>query len=283
MGVKNKREARCRNLVVISDTHAGCRLALCPPEGALLDDGGRYMPSKLQLSLWAWWEEFWGEWVPGVTHGEQFTVVHNGDAIDGKHHDSCTQISQNIEDQVELAYRILAPVVKACGGRYYHVRGTEAHVGKSAQHEEALAKRLGAIPNSEGQHARWELWKEVGTGLVHFSHHIGTTGSNGYEATAVHRELIEAFTEAGRWGERPPSVICRSHRHRCIETRIPVAGGGYATSFVTAGWQLKTPFAYRIAGARQSQPQIGGSIIRQGDEELHTRHRVWSLARPVAE
>src|SRR5260370_29961508 len=44
-----------------------------------------------------------------------------------------------------------------------------------------------AIPTPDGQHARWELWKQVGKGLVHFSHHIGTTGTNHYESTAVHK------------------------------------------------------------------------------------------------
>lgn len=28
------------NIVCFSDTHSGCRLALCPPEGVDLDDGG---------------------------------------------------------------------------------------------------------------------------------------------------------------------------------------------------------------------------------------------------
>jgi hypothetical protein len=233
------------------------------------------------LDIWEKWIEFWQTWVPKVTCNEPYVVVHNGDVIDGIHHNSTTQISHNIEDQIELAYQVLAPVVEKCQGRYYHVRGTEAHVGKSALYEEQLAKRLGAIP-LKGQYARWELWKEVGKGLVHFMHHIGTTGSNHYESTAVHKELIEAFTEAGRWGRRPPDVVCRSHRHRCIETRVP-NGIGYATSFVTPGWQLRTPFAYRIAGGRQALPQIGGSLIRQGDEELYTRHCVWTMQRPCLE
>ena len=73
----------------------------------------------------------------------------------------------------------------------------------------------------------------------------------------IHVVEKRPFTEAGRWGNKPPDVVVRSHRHRCIETRIPNAKG-YATSFVTAGWQLKTPFAYRIADGRQALPQIGG-------------------------
>ncbi len=272
-----------RNIVVISDTHFGCRLALCPPEGVQLDDGGHYSPSDAQKAIWAWWEHFWHEWVPQVTHGEPFSVVHNGDAMDGTHHGSTTQISQNLMDQREMGYRVLKPIVDLCEGRYYHVRGTEAHVGKSAADEEELAKRLEAVPNDEGQYARWDLWMGIGKdSLCHFSHHIGTTGSNHYESTAVHKELNEAFTEAGRWSCQPPNVVVRSHRHRCIETRIPGARG-YASSLVTPGWQLKTPFAYRIAGGRQAQPQIGGCLIRQGDEELHTRHCVWTPPRPRVE
>jgi hypothetical protein len=32
-----------------------------------------------------------------------------------------------------------------------------------------------------------------------------------------------------------------------------------------------------------SQPQIGGILIRCGDEELHTRAQVWAMGRPKTE
>jgi PTS system nitrogen regulatory IIA component len=38
-------------------------------------------------------------------------------------------------------------------------------------------------------------------------------------------ELAEAYTEAGRWRNRPPDVIVRGHRHRHIEIRVPTALG----------------------------------------------------------
>jgi hypothetical protein len=59
-----RKRTRVRNLIVISDTHCGCRLALHPPECSRLDDGGRYMPSEFQLALWEYWQIFWKEWVP---------------------------------------------------------------------------------------------------------------------------------------------------------------------------------------------------------------------------
>jgi len=230
------------------------------------------------------WTEFWQEWVPRVTKGEPYAVVMNGDALDGVHHNSVTQVSHNLKDQSAIAYTVLSEITNKAKDGYYHVRGTEAHVGKSAQEEERLAEALGAIPNEQGQHARWELWKRVGSSqgghLCHFLHHIGTTGSAAYESTAVHKELVEAFVEAGRWGDEPPQVVVRSHRHRHYEIRI-ATGKGYGISTVTPAWQLKTPYTYRIPGSRLAQPQFGGVLIRAGDEELHTRFFVRRIERPT--
>jgi hypothetical protein len=75
------------------------------------------------------------------------------------------------------------------------------------------------------------------------------------------------------------AIVGNSHRHRNAEVRIQTYKG-FATVCTTAAWQLKTPFAYRIAGARQSLPQIGGTLVRAGDEDCYTRHFVKSLSRP---
>lgn len=281
---KAKGKDTPRQAIVVSDIHAGCRMGLCPTGCIPLDDGGYYTPSPIQEKMWAMWQNFWKVWVPRVTQGEPYDVVFNGDALDGNHHEGVTQISHNMEDQLRIAEMCLLPVARGAA-RYYHIRGTEAHVGKSAQYEEMLARRLDAIPNAEGQHARWELWHRVSGHLVHFMHHIGTTGSAAYEATAVHKELTESFVESGRWGDQPPQIVVRSHRHRYL--KIEIGGGAgdaqedmeYCISVVTPAWQAKTPFTWKIPGARLSQPQFGGLLIRKGDEELHTRARVWRLAR----
>jgi hypothetical protein len=268
------------NLVVIADLHAGCRLGLCPSGPINLDDGGTYTPSRAQAVTWEWWNEFWNDWVPDVTRGEPFAVVVNGDAVDGRHHGAVTQISQNLSDQARIAKMILAPVRDRAAGGFYMIRGTEAHVGPSAENEENLARELGAIPNEEGQYSRHEAWFRLRDKyLVHCAHHIGTTGSMHYESTAPMKELTEAYIESARWNNEPPDVVVRSHRHRVIEDRA-LTYKGFATVCVTPGWQLKTPFAYRIAGARQALPQIGGTLVRAGDEDCYTRHFVKTLARP---
>ncbi len=275
-----------RNLIVFSDTHCGCRLGLCPPTPIALDSGGTYLASDFQRKVWSLWDEFWNVWVPDVTKGEPFDVVHNGDAIDGSHHNSTTQISHNLEDQSRIAELVLAPVVKQCkdsGGTYYHIRGTEAHVGQSGENEERLARSLGAKPNDQGQYARFDLWKRVGEDcLVHLLHHIGTTSSAAHESSAVNAELTAEYVEAARWHREPPDFIVRSHRHRSIAVDLNSAKG-YAAAIVTPAWQGKTPYVWKIPGARISEPQFGGIIIRRGDEEFYYRRKVWSVDRSPEE
>lgn len=288
--MKAKRSGnRTRNLVVVSDTHAGCRLGLCPPKPVPLDDGGSYSASEFQRKVWGLWLEFFDEFVPEATDGEPYDLVHNGDAIDGVHHSSTTQISQNIEDQLTIAETALRPEVEKCrkmGGTYYHIRGTEAHVGKSAVYEEQLARRLGAKPNGDGQSARYDLWKRVGGPdgpLVHLLHHVGTTSSSARETSAVNAELAAEFNEAAQWGRVPPDIITRSHRHRYSAIELPTKRGR-ATAVVTPGWQGKTPFAWKIAGARLTEPQFGGLVIRFNDEGVfYVRSFVKTLDRSPEE
>lgn len=273
-----------RNVIVISDLHCGCQFGLCPDKGITLDGGGRYVPSDNQKKVWQWWKLFWAEWVPKVTRGEPFALIVNGDTTDGRHHNSTTQISQNLSDQKNIAEEVLFPIVEQTD-TLFMTRGTSSHVGESGENEEMLAENLKAVPDSAGNNARNELFCLVGgeTGcLIHVAHHIGTTGSTHYESSAVMKEMSESYAEAGRWNNRAPDIIVRSHRHRNIEVRIPTANG-YGMGIVTPGWQLKTPFVYRIAGGRLTTPQFGGILIRQGDEEHYTRSRVWNITRPEAE
>lgn len=282
-----------RNLVVVSDTHCGCRLGLMNPEKLVyLDDGGNYTASDFQRKMWKLWREFWDEWVPEATQGEPYDLVHNGDVIDGVHHNSTTQISHNILDQLKIARAVLGPEVAVCkarGGTYYHIRGTAAHVGESSFYEEQLAESLGAKPNGLGQFARYDLWKRVGKSnkrvyapLVHLLHHIGTTSSAAHESSAVNAELTAEYVEAARWGREPPDYVVRSHRHRSIAVDLNSAKGD-AAGIVTPAWQGKTPFVWKVPGGRISEPQVGGIVIRQGDEKHYYRRKVWSFDRSEEE
>jgi hypothetical protein len=272
------------HVIVVSDIHAGCQYGLCPPGGITLDGGGHYDPSALQLKVWEWWREYWDSWVPKVTRGKRWALVLNGDTTDGRHHNSTTQISQNLADQKHLAEEILFPITEKASALFM-LRGTDAHVGQSGENEEMLAESLKAKQDEVGNYSRNEMWMMIRGGngcLVHFAHTIGTTGSMHYESTAPMKELSEAFSEAGRWNDRRPDVIVRSHRHRSIKIEVPT-DETYGIAIITPGWQLKTPFVYKIAGGRMSTPQFGGILICKGDEEHYTRSFVRSIKRSATE
>ena len=268
---------RIPNIVIISDEHCGSQFGLCPSR-IKLDGGGVYQRSPLQKKLGQYWEIWWQDYVPMLTKGEPYVVVNVGDTIDGRHHGATDQISQNLTDQVNIALEMLLPVISKAKG-YYHLRGTEAHGGISGETEEELAQQLHAIPDELGNYSRWALWMEMGEELIHFCHHIGVTQSQAYEGTALNKELSEAWAEAGRHGDKPPTVIVRAHRHR--QYQISLSGEyGMCLAIITPCWELKTPFSYRLALGRVGQPQIGGYVLRTGDEDkIYARYKVWRIER----
>jgi len=281
-------KAKTNNAVVVSDTHCGCELGLCPPQGAARSGGGRYTPSKFQRWLWRLWrDEFWGKFVPIATAGEPYVVVFNGDAIDGRHHNATTLITGNIAEQSRIFIDCMKAVLTSKCTAVYMTAGTEVHTGLNDEWVEPLARELGVVPDKTGRFIRPELYLRLGTkgrhqSLVHVAHHIGSSGVTAYETTAPHRELVEAMQNAARWREEVPTVICRSHRHIPVETRMMTANG-YATAVVTGCWQGKTPFVYRLMSGRVAPPQFGGLVIRSGDIDTFTRSAVWSLKRSRAE
>jgi hypothetical protein len=288
MPTKPKPAPRSKPITVaaiISDLHCGCQYGLCPPR-VTLDGGGIYRHSEWQALVWTWWLHYWRVWLPRVLREAgtpRWALVINGDSIDGRHHGSTTQVSQNLADQHKIAIESMKYAFdKIHPAAIYVIRGTEVHVGQSGEMEEQLAHDLGARPTSTGQYARQALWLQVGSGLAHILHHIGTCGSQSYEGTALSKEYTESCTESARWGYPAPDWVVRSHRHRNYECRLP-SRNGRATVLVTPAWQLKTPFAYRIAGARQSESQIGGCAIIAGSDEFYTRSYVQSLPREKPE
>lgn len=274
-----------RNIIVVSDLHCGCQYGLLT-RPVKVDGGGEFSPSPLQLEVAKCWREFWMDWVPSVTKGEPYIIVDNGDTIDGSHHNSTTQITHNLTDQRKIAESILDPILtqKNCKG-FYLIRGTEVHVGHSGDAEEQIAKDLGAIPTEDGLFSRWELRLRFGykDRLIHFTHHVGTTNSAAYESTAVYKELVEAYNEAGRYGNEPPAMVVRSHRHRNMKVEVPNRHG-MGTAICTPGWQLKTPFVFRGALGRSGNPHVGGILIRDGKEDgLYTRSMIWQVKQSQEE
>lgn len=269
-----------RNVVVVSDLHAGCRMGLHPDRELLLHGGMVSKPSQNQQKVWTHWRYFWDEFVPRVTKKEPFVLVINGDALEGQPSGAKTPISLNTDDQLVIAEACIKPQMRKAAALYM-TTGTENHVGKSAENERTLARMLGAVPDDNGEHARDAIWMDLHGHLVHFAHHVGTTSSTAYETTAPHREYAEFCARAARWNRRPPQLIVRSHRHSYVRPMV-MSAAGESGSVVTPGWQLKTPFAGRLVQGRAGEPQIGGVVLRVGSRMgLYTAAYVYEMERPT--
>lgn len=259
-----------RRLVVLSDGHVGSTVGLWP--GAhRVEGGGEYHANEYQL----WLRDCWTEMLTEVaTFRPKPVVVYNGDPIQGVNYRDGQLVTNKMDIQVDAALQLYRPLRKLAS-RWFQIRGTEWHEGKSAEFVELMAARLDAEPDpSSGQWSWWELYLDVGGPVVHFAHHVGVSSVPWYEATVPLRDTLMQLAELWRfYGERAPNVrmVVRSHRHRYIHVDAPPD----IHVVVTPAWQLKTAFGYKRATAMV--PQIGYVVIEWDGQELLVRPRIFAL------
>lgn len=269
-------------LAVVSDVHCGSTLAAAPPEGVRLDDGGKYVPSKVQSWIWQCWEEYWA-WIDGERRGAEAELwtVYNGDAYEGDHHGTSQIISKNPEAQGYVSDRTFGVPLGLRPARQFVVRGTVAHVGEGGCSEEALAKKLQAEKDEEaGTWSWWHLRLEVNGLLIDCQHH----GRAGYrpwtESSAASLLAANIWYEHARRGERSPDLAFRAHVHKFADS-----GTMQPTRLiVTPSWQAKTAHTHKVAP--ESIADIGGVLLLvkpDGTYDLKTKlfpHRLPSVWTP---
>jgi hypothetical protein len=160
------------------------------------------------------------------------------------------------------------------------VRGTQAHVGKGAWIEEAIAQDLDNTINQAVSPASWYHFRGMFGGVKFDVAHHASMGrlphteknaANKIAATILYRYRVDMDQPA-------PDVAIRSHNHRRADS-----GGNYPTfALCTRCWSLATEYAYRIGG-ENSLADIGGHVFQcEGGEYKHTemayeprKGRIW--------
>jgi len=248
--------------VGVSDMHTGSTVGLCPP-GVELDDGGTYKPSPPQRWLWRNWVSMWRDYGEMKRHtGLPLVVFINGDAGDGDHHDTPQIITRNPATQLRIAARVLEPVLDVADVHFI-IRGTEAHVGKSAWIEELIAEDTGAVPCTDTMHSWWHLLAEIGGVTFDIKHHPESGSmrpwTKGAEANRMAAILLYQYAASG---DRPPDIALRAHKHSFNDS-----GYNHRTRvFTTPAWQFDTAFVHRIGAGGGINPK--GSLYftcRDGD------------------
>lgn len=252
-------------LVVVADTHIGSTVALCPP-AVPLDDGGSYTPSAGQRWLWSCWLDFWTQvMATRPSGGGKRYVVHLGDICEGDHHETSQIVSRNPATMLDLAITVLEPV-RQWADHMFVIRGTEAHAGKSAAMEEAIADDLNCTRDMARDTASWwHLLLEVQGVRIDCAHQpISASGRPWTRANGANVLAFATFSEYAEHGERPPDIALRAHLHRFSDS-----GSNYVTRAVIApAWQLGTAYSNRRWPGQLAD--IGGQIwtITDGQPEL---------------
>lgn len=264
-------------LAITSDIHVGSTLAMVPPEGVTLDDGGTYQPSKAQRWQWECWEDFWS--LVGTVrkrHKAALYNIYNGDLFEGDHHGTPQLVSRNPESASYLADRIFGVPLALSPERQFIVRGTEAHVGPSGASEEAFGRHIKAERGPENRWSWWHLRLPVNGIVVDFQHHPGTRGGLPWTAPqAAQRLAFWVWSEHHLHGDEPPALAIRSHTHVHRDSF-----DAYPTrAIITPAWQLKTAHAHKVAA--NSLADIGGLIVVvEPDGSYEVTAKTYKVALP---
>jgi len=274
-------------IAVCGDLHCGSTVGLCPPEGLELDDGGMYEPSDAQNWLWHCWESAWKQ-VKAITKREKFTLIINGDAIDGDHHRTAQIASPLTGLHVHCALEALRVPLALKPKEVHVIRGTPAHVGRSGDAEEGIARAL------KGQ--LWPVIKDPDTGTMSsyrrridvegvrldVAHH-GRMGqrahtvrsyANLYGFDIWAERMLEAY-QAMRDSDdplkefnerRPPDIAVRSHNHRYNDSGYDHRGITRVVSM--PAWQFATEYVHRIAAESLADIGIVLLICDEGKVEV---------------
>lgn len=233
-----------RQVVVVSDIHAGSTVAICPPVLELAE-GLEVRPNALQSWFWQCWLDLLA-WIDQETGGEPFALILNGDLIEGDHHRTDQIIGRNIADHLAVAEAVLEPLVKRAA-KTFITRGTECHVGDI---EAAIGKIFKTEANPEnGRHAFDRLALDVcGVRLV-ARHHVSTTSRPWLESNGLGMELASEQLHAARNGEPQPRILCVGHRH--VAGHVVVNEG---LCLATPAWQGLTRHGHKVVGAARCKP-----------------------------
>lgn len=264
------------SIITISDTHINSAVALCPPV-INLDDGGTYHASRLQSELWRFWLDFW-EWA--ATFPAPRVLLHLGDLgeLDTKRR-TVQLVSANKATILRTVLETLAPALDVCE-RAYFIRGTMAHIGKSAWLEETIASDLDITARCNDSCASfWHLRRTSDGVRIDAAHHASLGANAGMGANRFAERICAAYNAMD---EPLPHLALRAHNHRKGDS-----GDNWPVRAIyLPAWSAITEFGYR-SGYENSLADIGGLAIvcAGGTYEIHKRpyklatdKRVWRLA-----
>jgi hypothetical protein len=277
-------------VAVCGDLHCGSTVGLCPPEGIELDDGGMYDPSEAQHWLWERWELAWKE-AKATIGKRKLTLIVNGDVVDGDHHRTSQIASPLTSLHARCAVESLRVPLALKPKAVHIMRGTPAHVGRSGEAEEGVARTLKnqlnkIVPDPDtGTMSSYRRRIDVEGVRLDVAHH-GRMGQRAHTRGSYSRlysfdiwaeQALDLITEGNTaesaeelyeiWKKKQVAQIAiRSHNHKFQDSGYDHRGITRVISM--PAWQLATEYVHRIAAEALADIGIVLLVCDKGDVEV---------------
>ena len=236
-------------LVSLSDMHSGSTTALFPNYPMFFrvseKDEISHIPTENQRRMYEHWTNCADE-VKRASIGKRLVVVHNGDAIDGNHHETVQIISGNPKHQSQIHIELMEFFLSRCGfsvsngDELHYTNGTESHTGWN---------EYGIKEHFDFMNAQFheELNLEVNGKLVWWTHHGTGVGKGTNEGNGYRNWLRDIHWDCIKEKKQSPDMIITSHFHKSLYQTYVQSFDHTMHGMVLPSWQMKTRYAYRVA------------------------------------
>lgn len=219
-------------LVILSDTHAGHKLALMNPETVLFDESptGEGLipyspePTASQKYLWGIYLKHIQQ-VKDLAGNDEILILHNGDECQGNKYPQ-QLVTTRIADQILIAQANFEPWFELSNVRYFRFSaGTASH---TFYEQSSLLTLVNALQNKfpdRDINICYHGLLEYNGITIDYAHHGPYPGSRewlkGNVARYYLRDLMMQEIMADR---KPPDIILRAHYHNPIYEYLEIKG-----------------------------------------------------------
>jgi len=257
-------------LVVLSDMHSGSNNALFPNRFWEGKNGLNHTPTSRQKAIHQQFTLF-ADYVRETRKNKRVVLVHNGDAIEGVHHNNIDVCTRDINEQADLHVELMNGFMKSIGWTrgdlLYYVTGTESHTGDI---EDGTASELGAVQAEDGMFVHDHLQLTINDQPVWFVHHGPGAGKGANEGNGLRNWLRDIYWDAKKENQEPPAMIFTGHVHQPTYNAYIVNDCGeyrVVHGVICPSWQAKTRYAYKVAPVARNK--IGGVAVEiRADGEI---------------
>jgi hypothetical protein len=238
-------------VVALSDTHAGSRMGLMPPDVALLDDTGpeprTWTPTQTSIQRWLW--ECYQEDMQAareIAGKSPIVLIHGGDSTQGNHYPE-TCVSTRMADQLAIALANLEPWYALRNLRsVVLVQGTGSHEFGEGSAAVTLAAELGKRYRKPRTLTTRHGLLNVDGARIDVAHHGAGPGSRAWlTGNELRRYAQSLLIDEALRGNAPPAAVLRAHFHAGVHETVRV--GGHATeAFVPPCYSGMTHYATQV-------------------------------------